>query len=147
MAQLTQDSPLPLVVLVNADDALALVATANPPRLFLEPDRRGADGPPERRALSDQAAGHLVAGNAAWICPNVVAAVTYLIDSWCERRCLGPLGLILRAWPTNGLTDGAHELLAALRRTQIPARDQATDFERELLLAAESALAQRLSSG
>jgi len=146
MAQLTQTPAPHLVLLVNAVDALSLVATTNPPRLFVRRDPRDDEAQLESRQLSDHDAGDLVEGNPAWNCVDVLAAVTYLIDSWCERRCLAPLSKILVAWPSNGLTDGAHELLGALRRAQIAAREQATGLEFELLTAAESALAQRLSS-
>jgi hypothetical protein len=145
VAQLNPTAAPHLVLLVNAEDALALVATTNPPRLFARSDARGKDLRRELRGISDQEAGQLVVENPSWTCPDIPAAVTYLIDSWCARRCLGPLAGIPRASPINGLTDGAHELLDALRNARFVARDQATDFEFELLTAAESALAQRLS--
>jgi hypothetical protein len=137
-------SEVPL--LVNADEALALVGATNPPRLFAGPYLGPNRAPPELRPLADEDAGGLVGGSPAWTCPNVLAAVGYLIDCWCERRCLGPLARILAAWPTNGLTDGAHDLLDALRGARTVARGQATDFECELLTAAESALAQELAA-
>jgi len=68
-----------------------------------------------------------------------------LIDSWCERRCLRPLGPLLQAWPLNGLSDGAHELLRALRLARAACED-ATLFESELLSAVESKLSAQLNT-
>ena len=72
--------------------------------------------------------------------------MAYLIDCWCELRCLGPLRHILQGWPPNGLTDGAIELLGALQMARAAAREVATPFEWELLSAAESKLSARLNA-
>jgi hypothetical protein len=145
MGELTAGTAQHLVLLVNAGDASALLATTDPPRLFLR-SGPGAKGTGSHLAdISDRDSGALVQGSPAWNCGDVLAAVTYLIDSWCERRCLAPLARILTAWPYNGMTDGAHELLDALRDARSAAHDRATVFEFELLTAAESALGQRLT--
>jgi hypothetical protein len=100
----------------------------------------------QRRSIPDDEAGQLIAGDANWVCLDVVGAVTYLIDAWCERRCLGPLRQVLQAWPPNGLTDGAYELLSALRLARAASREVATQFEYEFLSAAESKLSAQLSA-
>ncbi len=39
-----------------------------------------------------------------------------LIDTWCERRALSPLAVLLPAYTSNnGLTDGWTEVMEALR--------------------------------
>jgi len=39
-----------------------------------------------------------------------------LIEGWCDRRCLRPLGIVLPAYTSfNGMTDGWGELLKALK--------------------------------
>jgi hypothetical protein len=126
-----------------------IFAGTRPPRLSIGSQQMpGVDDGErvQRRSLADDEAGQLVAGDANWVCLDVVGAVAYLIDSWCERRCLGPLGQILEAWPPNGLTDGAHELLGALRLARAASREVATQFEYEILSAAESKLSAQLSA-
>jgi hypothetical protein len=43
-----------------------------------------------------------------------------LVDSWCERRALKPLSIILAAWPFGGggLTDDWGRLLDALKNVR-----------------------------
>jgi hypothetical protein len=136
-------------VLVNRKRRLTIFAGAAPPRLFIAalqmPDL-GDEKQRERRPISDEEAGRLIAGDGNWVCLDVLGAVSYLIDSWCERRCLSPLGRVLEAWPPNGLTDGAHALLSALRLARAVAVDATTEFELELLSAAESKLGSQLAA-
>jgi hypothetical protein len=135
-------------VLVNRKKRLTILAGTSPPRLSIAPQQMpGLDdgGRGQRRSISDDEAGRLIAGDANWMCLDVVGAVAYLIDSWCERRCLGPLRQILQAWPPNGLTDGAYDLLEALRLGRAAAGD-ATLFESELLSAAESKISAQLNA-
>lgn len=44
-----------------------------------------------------------------------------LVDSWCERRALAPLSIILAAWPFGGggLTDDWMRLLNALKNVRV----------------------------
>jgi hypothetical protein len=136
-------------LLVNRKKRFTIFAGIGPPRLFLAPlvmaDFRG-EAHREYEPISEDAAGRLVAGDPNWACLEVSGAVDYLVDSWCERRCLGPLGQILRGWPTNGLSDGAHELLSAIQLARAVARNLATEFEWELLSAIESRLSDRLGA-
>jgi hypothetical protein len=135
-------------VLVNRKKRLTIFAGTGPPRLSIAPQQMPGpeDGrQKQRRSISDDEASQLIAGDPNWICLNAVGAVAYLIDSWCERRCLGPLAPILQAWPPNGLTDGAYDLLEALRLGRAAAGD-ATLFESELLSAAESKISAQLNA-
>jgi hypothetical protein len=136
-----------VALLVNRKKRLTILAGTRPPRLSIAPQQMPGlddDGRVERRPISDDEAGQLIAGDGNWLCLDVGAAVIYLIDAWCERRCLSPLRQILNGWPSNGLTDGAYELLDALQLARADGRDVATDFESELLSAAESKLGARL---
>ena len=55
-----------------------------------------------------------------------------LVDSWCDRRCLGALRLILTAYPMpSGLTDSWGELETALANVRAFARNELTDSELE----------------
>jgi hypothetical protein len=52
------------------------------------------------------------------------AAVRQLIDRWCEERKLRALSRILPAYLAfNGLSDGWHELFAALKATRAVGHD------------------------
>jgi hypothetical protein len=137
-------------LLVNRKKRLTILAGTRPPRLCIAPQQMPGledEGRVQRRSISDDEAGQLIAGDANWACLDVVGAVCYLIDSWCERRCLGPLGQILQAWPPNGLTDGANELLNALQLGRAAGCEVVTPFESELLSAAESKLSAQLKGG
>jgi len=136
-----------LPLLVNPERQQALLGSTQPPRLFLASQSASGErgeAPAELRAISDEDAGQLVLGDPNWACSEVLGPVGYLIDAWCERRCLSPLGKLLSSWPPNGLTDGAYELLQALRSARAAARELATELEWELLGAVESKLSQRL---
>ena len=62
--------------------------------------------------------------------PNEV--IRELVDRWCDRRELGALASLLPAWlGNNGLTDGWHELNAAIKHTY--AARELPDEERDLL--------------
>jgi hypothetical protein len=52
--------------------------------------------------------------------PKVINdAFAALFDAWCERRAVGPLQHLLRAWPlTGGLTDDWGRRYEALRSIQ-----------------------------
>jgi hypothetical protein len=136
-------------LLVNRKKRLTILARTNPPRLFLAPQRMPDDkgeGRSEPEPISEDTASQLVASDPNWACPEVLGPVRYLIDAWCERRSLGPLGRILGGWPPNGLTDGANELLSAIQLARAVARDVSTAFEWELLSAVESKLSHLLGS-
>jgi hypothetical protein len=140
-------NPLPgLTLLLHVEEGTVLLGKTSPPRLFANPHSVPGEPSGPCREIADSEAGELVRGNPAWMCPDVESAIRYLVDCWCERRCIRPLARILSAWPNNGLTDGAHELLDAVRQARTAARDDATSFEYELLTATESALSQRVSS-
>ncbi|WP_354459429.1 hypothetical protein [Mesorhizobium shangrilense] len=70
-----------------------------------------------------------------------------LIDSWCDRRCLRPLGIVLPAYNAfNGMTDGWGDLLTALRALAL-VRDALLPDEQEIVMslrrAAEDAVEAR----
>jgi hypothetical protein len=53
-----------------------------------------------------------------------LATVRQLIDRWCDERKLNALSRILPAYLAfNGLSDGWHELLAALKTTRAVGHD------------------------
>jgi hypothetical protein len=71
-----------------------------------------------------------------------------LIDAWCDRRCLGPLGILLPAYTSfNGMTDGWGELLNALKALTL-SQDTLLPEERKIVAdmrqAAEDVLHARL---
>jgi hypothetical protein len=143
------DDGNPFPLLVNRRKRLTIFAGVAPPRLFIAAQQMpdlDDERQRQRESISDEDAGKLVAGDGNWACLDVRAAVAYLVDSWCERRCLSPLGRVLQAWPTNGLSDGAHELLGALRLARAVAIDVVTRFESELLSAVESKLSGQLGA-
>jgi hypothetical protein len=56
---------------------------------------------------------------------GVFNVIDRLVDSWCERRCLKALRYILIAWPlTSGLTDDVADLLEALKKVRLMAKDE-----------------------
>jgi hypothetical protein len=60
------------------------------------------------------------------------SALRALIDAWCDRRCLDPLSLVLRAYlGFNGLTDGWAELYESLRTVRANSHEQLTSAELE----------------
>jgi hypothetical protein len=81
-----------------------------------------------------------------WIAahPNVV--VDLLIDRWCERRALGPLRCVLRAWPNFGLTDGYGALRDALASARSLSRDELDELETQLAHIAQNSI-ERLLRG
>jgi hypothetical protein len=60
--------------------------------------------------------------------------VSGLVDSWCERRALGALRIVLSAWwpPPTGyaLTDDWERLRSGLRHARAMAKEQMTDEEK-----------------
>jgi hypothetical protein len=71
-----------------------------------------------------------------------------LIDAWCDRRCLGPLSILLPAYTSfNGMTDGWGELLNALKALTL-SQDTLLPEERKIVAdmrqAAEDVLHARL---
>ena len=47
---------------------------------------------------------------------ELFAVLDGLVDGWCERRALRPLGILLRVYPmASPLSDSWHELRGALR--------------------------------
>ena len=55
--------------------------------------------------------------------------VSDLIDTWCERRAIRALRILLPAWPHNRLTDGVADLADALRGVRARAKKELTDDE------------------
>jgi hypothetical protein len=69
-----------------------------------------------------------------------------LIDSWCGRRDLNPLRIMLPAWPMPmGLTDNWEDLRAALRHLRAMCRDSLPAPEIEQMGRAISLVEQALS--
>jgi hypothetical protein len=77
---------------------------------------------------------------------DIIHQISELIDCWCERRALRPLGYVLPLWPPpNGFTDEWQSLWAALRFLRAMCREDLTkhdESERVNRLIAE--LSQRL---
>jgi hypothetical protein len=70
-----------------------------------------------------------------------------LVDGWCDRRALRPLGIILRAYPmVSTLTDSWGELRNALRDLRCLRAPDVSDAEaavvEDALRAVERALAR-----
>jgi hypothetical protein len=64
----------------------------------------------------------------------VFASVNRLVDAWCERRSLGALREVLRAWPlSSGQTDEWAELREALAGVRAFAGNELTDRELEVV--------------
>jgi len=71
--------------------------------------------------------------------PELDKIISSLVDGWCERRELQPLGIVLPAWPSSigqPLTDEWEELRAALRHARAIAKERMTEAEREQLNSA-----------
>ena len=69
-----------------------------------------------------------------------------LVDKWCDRRALKPLGIVLRAYPlTMGLTDDVAGLHEALRSARALCRDALPPDELGSLDKAISLLNQALN--
>ena len=73
-----------------------------------------------------------------------------LIDTWCERRALNPLRLILPGYfAFNGLTDGWELLYEALREIRALCREEITAAEQEeigkAIMAVQNALERKYS--
>ena len=61
---------------------------------------------------------------------NVTEQMDALIDAWCERRALGPLRIVLHAYPLpSPLTDSWVELASALDDVHAFVRDDLTPAE------------------
>jgi hypothetical protein len=55
---------------------------------------------------------------------EISAMIAKLIDGWCERRALRPLGIILGGWPPpNGFSDEWEHVWAAMRHLRAMCRD------------------------
>jgi hypothetical protein len=69
---------------------------------------------------------------------DVIAEVSSLTDSWCNRRGLRPLALLLPAWVVNdGLTDGWAAVLDALndlRARAVLPESEAAIIERSIVV-------------
>jgi hypothetical protein len=76
---------------------------------------------------------------------ELFAMLARLVDGWCDRRALVPLGIILRAYPMPSvLSDSWYELRNALRdlrclRQPVVTEQEGNDIE-EALRAVEKAL-------
>jgi type VI protein secretion system component VasF len=74
---------------------------------------------------------------------EALETVASLVDAWCERRALAPLGLVLQAYPlSNPLTDGWAALLNALRDVRAFCDDALLDSERQQIEACIVAVEQ-----
>jgi hypothetical protein len=79
---------------------------------------------------------------------ELFSVLAKLVDGWCERRALGPLGIILQGYPMpSPLTDSwvdLRDVLRNLRHFRQPAVTEleANDIE-EALRAVEKALDRR----
>ena len=68
-----------------------------------------------------------------------------LIDAWCERRALRPLGYLLRAYPgILAHTDQQFQLLDALKDVKGLCRDDLTPEELQMVKQAHDFLEKRL---
>ena len=79
--------------------------------------------------------------SAAW------STLDALIDGWCERRALKPLGYLLRKYP--GLlahTDQQFELLDALKDVKVLCYHELTPDERRLVTKAHDFREERLNT-
>ena len=103
-------------------------------------------GPPDLREVSPEAVFQAGSQSVQWQCADLDALVSYLIDSWCERRATQPLGRVLSSWPHNGLTDGYAELRDALANARALREPAITEVDGELLGLALNAIDRRLHS-
>ena len=63
---------------------------------------------------------------------DIFVVIDGLIDSWCERRALKPLRIVLPVYPpTNFLTDGLQQLCDALRDVRAVCKDDLSADELE----------------
>ena len=63
---------------------------------------------------------------------DVPSALKRLADGWCERRALNALHRFQPGYfAVNGLPDGWHEVLTALKAVLVFAKDEITPTEKE----------------
>ena len=79
---------------------------------------------------------------------EIFTTLDELIDRWCERRALGPLRIILRAYTlSNNLTDGWQQLYDAVRDIRYLCKTCLTDDEQQkigqLIIALQAGLDNR----
>ena len=76
---------------------------------------------------------------------KLLTTLDSLINSWCERRALNPLGYLLRVYPgVLTLTDKQFQLLEALKTLKRLCRDYLTPEELRLVTQAQNFLEERL---
>jgi hypothetical protein len=76
---------------------------------------------------------------------NLFKTLDGLINSWCERRALRPLGYLLPAYPgVLAHTDEQFQLLEALKNLKRLCRDYLTSEELLLVTQAHNFLEERL---
>ena len=76
---------------------------------------------------------------------NLFKTLDGLINGWCERRALRPLGYLLRAYPgVLTHTDKQFQLLEALKNLKRLCRDYLTPEELRLVTQAHNFLEERL---
>ena len=76
---------------------------------------------------------------------NLLKTLDGLINGWCERRALRPLGYLLRAYPgVLAHTDEQFQLLEALKNLKRLCRDYLTPEELRLVMPAHNFLEERL---
>ena len=103
-------------------------------------------GSPDLETVSREELAGCLKASREWRCDNLDAVVSFLIDSWCERRAVSPLRFLLPGWPHNGLTDGFAELREALDLVRALARDELTRLDEELVGIAINAIDRALIS-
>jgi hypothetical protein len=70
---------------------------------------------------------------------DLFKTIDKLINSWCNRRCLGALRCILKGWPLiSGLTDDWARLMTSLQDVQAFARNEIDNLELELIQKCEA---------
>jgi hypothetical protein len=66
---------------------------------------------------------------------TIIPKIDKLIDHWCERRALKPLGFILRSYPfRSGLTDECGALLECLKDIKGLCGSELTSDEKKILV-------------
>ena len=76
---------------------------------------------------------------------NLFKTLDGLINSWCERRALNPLGYLLRVYPGVLMhTDKQFQLLEALENLKRLGRGYLTSEELRLVTQAHNFLEERL---
>lgn len=133
-------------VIVNNDTWEVLYWSPSPPGLWVMsyPDAHlHGGGPPRLEMVADDSLARRLK-HIGWIACDPNAIVALLIERWCDRRALGALSCILKAWPNPGLTDGFGELRNALANVRASARNELDNLELELAHLAQNGIERML---